>query len=381
LPVGGAQLAGRGVSVLAAVVELELNDRDVRMSSDGPGKATLLVTRDLNGRESATPFPLDITWQGGLQFDGSTIAVSRNVFVAGTDDTLRCDRLLARLSAPIEFGGPIDEKSINLSEIDCQGNVAIDHLARDSVGVASHERVQLARLSINQQTGAISGEGPGVIRSTRFGEGFAALTAPPGAASPGNVAPPPTSAGSKLHYLRVDFHGGLVGNLFTRELTFLEQIRSVYGPVDAWEQELDATHPETLPPDAMTLNCDELRINENPIASRSAPTAPAAESRPIGFIQLRATGNVRIDGQAPGQGAFSAQAGRASYDQAKEVFILEGDGRTPATLWRQGQQGAPPAARMIRYVRSTGEVSVNGIEYIEITPGDIENARRPDQVR
>jgi hypothetical protein len=311
-----------------------------------------------------------------LQFDGSTIAVNRNVFVAGTDDTLRCDRLLARLSAPIEFGASIDEKSINLSEIDCQGQVSIDHLARDAVGVASHERVQLARLTINQQTGAISGEGPGVIRSTRYGEGFAALAAQPGAARPNDVAPPPGASGSKLHFLRVEFRRGLVGNLFTRELTFFEQIRSIYGPVDAWEQELDATRPQSLPPDAMTLQCDALRINEDPIASRSAPAAPGAESRPIGFVQMRADGNVRIDGQAPGQGAFTAQGGRVSYEQAKEVFILEGDGRTPATLWREGQQGAPPAARMIRYVRSTGEVSVNGIEYIEITPGDIENARR-----
>ena len=103
LPSGPAQLAGRGITVLAAVVELELGRRNIRMWSDGPGKATLLVTRDLNGRESTTPFPLDISWQGGLEFDGSTIAVNRNVLVAGTDDTLRCDRLLAKLNAPIRI--------------------------------------------------------------------------------------------------------------------------------------------------------------------------------------------------------------------------------------------------------------------------------------
>jgi hypothetical protein len=191
----------------------------------------------------------------------------------------------------------------------------------------------------------------------------------------------PDESGSKLHFLRVDFHRGLAGNLYTRELTLFERVRSVYGPVDAWEQELDASRAETLPPDAMTLTCDELRINEDPIAARSAPTTTAPESQPIGPIQLQASGNVRIDGQAPGQGPFSAQAGRASYEQAKDVFLLEGDGRTPATLWRAGQQGAPPAARMIRYDRRTGDVSVSGIQYIEITPTDIENARRSGNVR
>jgi hypothetical protein len=379
-PAGLAQLAGRGITVVSAAVELEVDQPNIRMRSDGPGKATLLVTRDLNGRESANPIPLDITWQGGLQFDGATIGVKRNVLIAGTDDTLRCDELLARLTKPVQIGGQFDEKSINLSEIDCRGQVLIDHITRDTGGVTSHDRVQLARLAINQQTGAIRGDGPGVIRSTRYGnalDDFADTQRPAGAAQ---SAPPRDAVGSKLRYLRVDFHRGLAGNLYTRELTLYERIRSVYGPVDAWEQELDASRSEALPPDAMTLYCDELRINEDPVAARTAP-APQDGERPFGPFQLRATGNVKIDGQAPGQGAFSAQAGVASYEQAKKVFVLEGDGRTHATLWREGQQGAPPSARMIRYNHLTGEVSVNGIQYIEITPRDIENARRPAQVR
>jgi hypothetical protein len=351
------------------------------MRSEGAGKATLLVTRDLNGQTSATPFPVEVTWKGGLEFDGDrTIIFERNVAIAGADDVLRCDRLVAKLTAPIQPGAGLTQNTIDLSEVECTGKVTIDHLTRDKEGVTSHERVELLRLTINQQTGNISGDGPGVIRSTRFGDGLAALTGKQNPTAPSLISPPPGAPGSKLHFLRVDFRRGMTGNMYTRELTFHENVRAVYGPVDAWEQELDVTRPETLPPDALTLTSNKLRINEDPVAARTTP-APGSSNQPIGPIQLVADENVRIDGRSPTHGAFSARAARVSYDQGKDAFILEGDGRTPATLWREGQQGAPPQANWIQYIRKTGQISVDKIQYIEITPQDIENARRPGAVR
>ena len=86
---------------------------------------------------------------------------------------------------------------------------------------------------------------------------------------------------------------------------------------------------------------------------------------------MQAKGDVRIEGQVPAQGEFSVQADRASYEQAKDAFILEGNTRTPAKLWRRTRAGVdspPTEARKIRYVRSTGEVKVDGIQYFEITP-------------
>jgi lipopolysaccharide export system protein LptA len=372
-----AQLSGRGITVLADVVELD--SRANRLWSDRPGKATLLITRDLQGQAAATPFPVEITWHGGLEFDGRTIRFERDVLVAGTNDTLRCDTLAAKLTAPIQFGQQVNQQMVDLSEIDCLGSITINHLSRDTAGTTSHERMELRRLTINQQTGAVSGEGPGVIRSTRIGESLAALGSQ--SESVGQAAAPPRPAGSKLQFLRVDFHAGLAGNIYTRELAFYERIRTVYGPVDSWEQELDATKPESLPPDALTLSCDEMRINEDPLAARTAANVGSLDKRPVGPVQLQARGNVRIEGRSPEQGAFTAQADRASYEQAKDRFILEGNGRTPATLWRAGQAGAPPAARKIIYARSTGHVTVDGIQYFEFTPEDVESARRASPVR
>ncbi|HEX3601962.1 MAG TPA: hypothetical protein VHU84_17545 [Lacipirellulaceae bacterium] len=372
-----AQMTARGTTLRTDTIELD--QRENRMWSNGPGKATILMAHDMTGNQSAAPVPTDITWRGGLKFDGQTVLFQRNVFVNNADSKVNCDELAAKLSAPIQFGQHVDQANVSLNEIECRGQVAIDNVQRDPQGVTSHAQMTLARLNINQQTGAMNGDGPGTIRTTRFGNGAIAF---PGQAPV--VAPQPNvnaanAAGSKLFFLRVDFHQGLVGNIYTHEVTFHDRVRSVYGPVDAWEQELDPTRPESLPSDSMLLTCQNMRVNEDAVAARTLATTNPAGKRPMGPLQMQAEGDVRIAGQVPNQGEFNVQSDRASYDQAKDAFILEGDTRTPAKLWRRNGAGvdAPPTeARKIRYVRSTGETKVDGIQYIEVLPSDLQNARR-----
>jgi hypothetical protein len=197
------------------------------------------------------------------------------------------------------------------------------------------------------------------------------------------AAPQAAPSGSKLHFLRVDFHSGLDGNMYTKELTFHGRVRTVYGPVDSWEQELDPTRPQSLPPESITMTCDDLRLNEDPLAARAQanqanPANPAG--RPMGDIQMQARGDVRIDGQTLSQGEFSIQANRASYEHVKKAFVLEGDTRTPAKLWRRTQTGvtSPPLeARKIYYNSATNQARVEGIQSLVIDPSDVEKARRP----
>jgi hypothetical protein len=373
-----AQLIGRGTTVLTEVVELD--QRGNRLWSKGPGKATLVLTRDFNGGASQSPMTVDVSWQGGLQFDGQLVLFQKSVAVAGVDDTLRCEELAATLTTPIQLGQRVERQAVEVAEIECRGHVSIDHRSRDEVGVTSHERVQLERLTINQQTGAIGGEGPGVIRSTRFGEGLATLAGPQTSDSQKAIATPPGSGGSKLHFLRIDFQRELAGNLYIRNLSFVGRVRTVYGPVDAWEQELDASRPEILPAESVLLSCDELSVNEDPIAAIAVPNAREADRRPLGPVQLQATGNVQIGGQAEEQGTFGAVADRATYEQAKDVFVLEGGGRTPAQLWLRrypGEEVTPLSAGRIRYDRSTGLPKVERFQHFEITPRNLEKADRP----
>ncbi|MCC7476142.1 MAG: hypothetical protein IT425_12160 [Pirellulales bacterium] len=389
-----AQLSGRGITMLVGSVEAVANEN--RVFSTGPGKATILVSNTTPtpaaGQPTEAPFPIEIGWQDGFQFNGEAIVFRRDVVATGASNTgmngnLHCDQLAARLASKVRLGEPMNQGNFNLNEIECSGNVMLENVSRDEGGITSHSFMQLEQLALNQQTGQIAGKGPGIVRATRFGKTMVPEAAQPN--MPQAAATSANAAGNKLHFLRVDFHQGLNGNIYLRDLTFHQRVRTTYGPVDSWDQELDPTRPETLPPDALTLACDALRLNEDPLATRglaNSPTGPAANpagllgGRPLGPMQLQALGDVRIAGQVPNQGEFTVQALRASYDQAKDAFVLEGDSRSPAKLWRRNQVGVdspPTEARKIRYVRSLNEVKVEGIQYFEITPNDIQNAQRP----
>jgi hypothetical protein len=360
----------------------------------------MTVNRDLTGAAApngapGTPTPVEISWQGGVSFDGRFVVFQRQVAVQAPDDWLRCDELACRLSAPVDFGQRVDQNAIELAEIECRGRVAMDHKSRDAEGLTTHERIELARLAINQLTGAISGDGPGTIRSTHYAEQMSAFGAPGGAISaPGSSANtrgggPPGSPNTKLQFLRVDFQEGLVGNIRTREVEFRRRVRTVYGPVDSWEQELTADSLEALPPETITLASDKLRINEDPLAART-PAAAGTQiaGKALGKVIMVAEDNVRIDGQAIGQGEFTAVADRVAYEQAKELFLLEGSQLTPATLYHKKQVGgqfAKISARKIQYNRQTGTYEQEGGQMFEFAPGapaaDPQNALAPAPFR
>jgi hypothetical protein len=377
-----AQIRARGMTVHAADVQLDVGQN--RLWIDGPGVADMLLKRSLTGKEAAGPTPLELRWQGGLAFDGlkRQILIQRDVQVDGSDDHLRCDEVEVRLTSAVDFGKRVEQNAIEVEQVECRGRVNLDHTSRDEVGVTSHERMELARLAVNQQTGAISGTGPGVIRSTHLSNQLPGLTVP------GAVPNPIPKSDAKLHFLRVDFQQGLEGNITNREITFLTRVRTIYGPVDAWEQELDGNRPEMLPPDTLTLTSEKLRVNEDPLTvNHRTRDLLAANSSPIGKIQMMAELNVRIEGQSPKQGMFFATAERVSYTQMKEQLILEGNNRVPATLSHTdpltGQKIENSAGKII-YNRLSGQAEWDTVRSFEFTPGNggsLKNALGPSAAR
>lgn len=247
----------------------------------------------------------------------------------------------------------------------------MDHRSVDADGQTSHEHGALASLSIDRATGEISGQGPGWIRSVRLENAGGPLSL----AASNNTSTPKTGKG--LQFLRVKFLRGVTGNLLEgrRQVSFHGNVESVFGPVLEWEQELSMVHPRGLPPNTGTLKCDQLTVNEDPLA-RYTGSAKSAEGP--GPIELRATGSVEIQGAAKDKGQFTAYAKTASYSKAKEEFTLEGDSQTPAKLYQQDQPGAQPKvfqAGSLRYWRTTGKVAIN--DFSHGGSGPLDSAQRP----
>lgn len=377
-----AHISARGMTIRAADVKLDVGQD--RLWIDGPGVADMLLKRGLTGKATSTATPVDLHWQGGLVFDGTKgqILIQRGVQVDGPDDHLQCDEVEVLLSSTVDFGQRVDQNAIDLEQVECRGHVNMDHKSRDEVGMTSLERISVERLAINQRSGDINGSGPGTIRSAHYSTQMANL------ATPGVPPAAPAAGNAKLHFLRVDFRQAIKGNIHLRAVEFHSGVRAVYGPIDAWEQELDANRPELLPSDTLLLTSDMLRVNEDPVQAGQR-TRDLANSTAVSLeaLQMTAAGNVRIDGQSPRQGMFAATADRMSYARLKEQFILEGSNRMPATLWHRdpltGQQ-IDNSASKITYNRLTGEATWDGTQLFEFTPGTggaIKNAAGPASLR
>ena len=177
-------------------------------------------------------------------------------------------------------------------------------------------------------------------------------------ALPGNTPPAeppkPPPGGEGLAYLGVRFERGLMGNLRRHEMIFENQVRTVYGPVATWDGQLDPDRPETWGEQGVMLTSERLAVAESTQIVKDQHS-----------YELEATGNTLVENTM-----FTARAARLTYTQAKDLLILEGNGRSDARLFRQVRNGAVPseaAARKIFFWPSTNRVEVDEARFIDLT--------------
>ena len=94
-----------------------------------------------------------------------------------------------------------------------------------------------------------------------------------------------------------------------------------------------------------------------------------------GNLELTALDNVVAEGTD-----FLARCARLTYTQAKELLILEGDGRSDAELYQQkggeGTDASPLKAQKILYFRKTGQAKVEGLHSLETNQAPASRRRR-----
>lgn len=338
---------------------------------DGGGQAVMQVDGEMLGQPQGTPTPVTLTWQKSLRGEGQRVTIDGRVQVVSQQSLIQADRAVATLNQPLSMARDTAKgDKLEVAEVGLEGNVVIDYRSHDAAGQQSHENLQLAQVSINRLTGEIKGTGPGALRSIRLGDPLDNLGSLGNSNPSTSIATQPTQPG-QLQFLRVDFAQGMSGNLHQRVVRFHRRVRSVYGPIANWQQELTLHDPSRLPPDAVTLNCEMLVISEDPHAARLL----TRDASKVGPIELQAVENVEIEGRDKKNNLFQAQAVKATYNQAKNLFVLEGDGHRDAVLRRQ-EQGArfgQQAARKIMYFRDESRVQIDGFRHFDFQ----QSAARP----
>ena len=151
----------------------------------------------------------------------------------------------------------------------------------------------------------------------------------------------------ELHYARIEFQDQLTGNAKLRDLRFSNRVRCVYGQVQSWDEVVtDGTSRGNR---GAELGCQTLRLSE---VRRGADRA----------MFLDASGNVLIQSQH-----FDARAAKLTFDQLKDLMVLDGDPRGGAEL-RYSPPGranvVPMVAQRIKFWPKEMKVDVEGFNSI-----------------
>src|SRR6185312_4628591 len=172
-------------------------------------------------------------------------------------------------------------------------------------------------------TGDIHANGPGWVSRVWVdtGESLAPL---PGA-GPQNPRPPRerTSAEPRFLYLGVNFQREMSGNEHRQVMDFHGQVRAIHGPVLQWNEELDPQHPpQDLAQQAFALRSDRLQVAQMGTAANASA------------FELTADGNAVVENSD-----YVARSSRLKYERGKDLLTLDGDGYSPARLFRQISSG------------------------------------------
>jgi hypothetical protein len=184
---------------------------------------------------------------------------------------------------------------------------------------------------------------------------------------------------SQLNYLNVQFDGPLSGNINLHEIVFHDRVRSVYGPIMSWEDQLNPDDTDDLGDGGALMTCDLLKVRQ----TNDKPPSGAADRHPI---ELEAIGNASVEGEQ-----YRATGYRMTYTESKDLLILEGDGRSDAWLYRQEHPGDPRADTNAKTIyvyfghaadgsRSIRQVSVKNPSFVELNqlPGQAAATAAPD---
>ena len=265
-----------------------------------------------------------------------------------------------------------------MAEVECRGNVVIDHLSSRHSGLDVSRARPARSLDVQPTDGPHHGRRAGRPSLDAIRRKAQLRCQPAGGRQTG-------CRQSHTAQLSADrFSTGPGRQSHTEGNRISQRVHMIYGPVDSWEQELDANHPETLPPETLTLTSDDLNVNEDPLAARTSGEKKNAGGGigKMGRFNCVPTGSVQIDGSSPTQGSVCRQRRqrrlRSTQGDVRSRRDRPATGHAPSsTLSQRTAQFITDTARKIQYNRrSRVQWQQNRFTCFEFTPGDARRRHR-----
>ncbi len=314
------------------------------------------------------PRQAKIQWQQSMDFDGRLARFHGDVVGTTDRQLLRAARVEAFLEHQIRFQRLRDNPPRpRLESVHCYrdtvgkphvnpGDPVTRHIFLENrqfkeLQLVSLDRLQCAEAHLNMISGDLDLIGEGTLTTVQRQQS-SDTSHPLAFARRGTSGRPSTTgrAKSSLVSLRVDFMRQGQGNIHRREMTLTDLVEMAYGPVATWEDDLAFSENDDFGPHDIALSCNELQVYQLPNTD--------------GSLEIEAREVRRIEGEQ-----FTAWADRITFSQAKELLILEGNGRSDVEFWHQEYIGGntnKSAARRIQYSIATGKVDINDIRTLDV---------------
>lgn len=323
----------RDVELIGSSIHLD-RERNL-LSMNNAGSVSMPLPPKFARQFSRKRATAQIHWQQSMRFDGHTITCEKDVELRGPAQWAKAQTMVASLTQHVDFSGMQNANlPTSLDEIELSGVVELENQTFDDAGLATVDKLSVQTLRIKQETGDIVGTGPGWFNTVRKANG----ARQPAAFSPADG----------LVCVRVEFESDLVGNLHQPHLEVTRQVSGVYGRVQDWRDTLEINPTNGPSEGTVALRCTRMSVTQ--VGDVNAGSGP---------FELVAEGNTEVEGAT-----FTARAHRLRYAQARDVLVMEGDGRDAAQLWHQTRVGGPrshAAARKIQYWISDNKAKFEGI--------------------
>jgi lipopolysaccharide export system protein LptA len=310
---------------------------------DGKGLMILVSDSSFEGKKLDAPSELTIAWGTRMFFNGLVAEFGGGVEARQGTSKLRCQSLVAKLTEPMDLAAPNKQESgaAKIKELDCLDSVVLDNAEFQNDRLEKHEHLETGRLTFSNETGQMTAQGPGVVRT--YTRGQSDLGSPQLGAAAGRSAKTARQDDDQLLLTEVLFSDRLDADRPNQLARFYGHVEVLRSPV-ASENEL--VDPDNLPPKSMRISCGKLEMG-----SKRGP-----DDHPYNIMV--ASDNVYVEADV-----FSGRGDRVSYNQLLERITFESRPDSYATFYRQLQRGQPPdfwRARKILYDIRTADPKVEG---------------------
>jgi lipopolysaccharide export system protein LptA len=341
-----AQVKDRGMELEGPEIHFDRGRNFARI--EGAGVLRRPVAKGLDGKPLDAPQMLDVFWQEKMEFDGVVAKFFDNVRTQLNGNEMRCEEMHVTFNRHVSFSddGGSESQNADIRLVVCRDNVDLKSQEYQDNRLVE---VRLARgfeFAIDQATGLVTAQGPGTLVHWQRGNGKRwSLEA--SATSQANRAM--AAEAVEWEYTRIDFKGKMVGNTKDRVTTFRDRVNVVYGPVPNLTLSIDDDHrpidEDHLPKDGGWMSCNALQLTQHPKSKKQDA-----------YLEMEATGNTVLEGRS-----FHALAYRVTYDQSKGLYVLTGDGKRPAQIWREarGLEPASQAGQRMEFNPARNEVRID----------------------